>query len=176
MRTFLILTCLANIVFAFCILPWMPEKAAYSFASDGMPNSSMPAIAVAFQTSSQVVVTAIGFFCISFVVFPIIVTHLANLFFIPNHNYWLNESKRPQTVRHFQTFIETIGVGMMFFILIVQWLIFQANLLDPPKMPIVSFVAASSLITIAIIVAIVRLYRSFRLPKEVSETESPTQE
>jgi len=162
MRILFIITCLANIAFAFGSLPWMPNPVANHFAADGTPNGFMPPIADAILMS-----TIVGF--IAFVLLGISFLFQLNLpsycFNMPNRDYWLNEENRPKTMRILSLSIERIGVVTMLWMLYTQWEIFRANQTIPPKLHSEALYGSTILFVIIIIFEVVRLFLAFQMPK-----------
>ena len=165
MRTLFIITCFANIAFAFGTLPWMPEKAAIHFDGNGIPNGwASPITNAVLLSLITVFIGAIIFFC-SFMV-AMIAKHMPEHANIPNRDYWLNEVNRPKTIRRLCVYTEFIGIGTMLIILLAQWEIFRANQMVPPKLPTMgNLLFATILFLIVFAIESVRLYLSFRLPK-----------
>ena len=169
MRTLLIITFLANIAFAFGSLPWQPNPVAVHFSFDGTANRFESPIVSAISMSIFVGIIAAVFIGASALV-PMYATRMPERVNIPNRYYWLNEENRPQTIRRFCFSVERIGIGMMLFILFLQWEIFQAN---RTVSPLIFRDYLLYLFVAYIIFDQVRLYRSFcRLPED-DEPQEP---
>ena len=162
MRTLFIVTILANIVFAFGSLPWMPEKIAVHFSLDGTPNRFEPPIVTAMMMSVTVIFTGAIFLGISLLA-PIMPPNLWNM---PNRDYWLNDENRPQTIRRVCCSLELMGILTMLLFLLLQWEFVRANLIDPPKLSINILHFGLGIYLATITFETVRLCWSFRLPKE----------
>ena len=165
MRTLFIITCLANIAFAFSTLPWMPEKVAVHFGLNGAPDGWDSSISNAIAMSTTVGLLAMIFLSISLSM-PIMPTFCFN---VPNRHYWLNEKKRPQTIRRLRSFLDVTGVGIFLFFLFVQWETFQANQKVPAALNMIEFWTGLGIFFLFIIVESIRLHLVFRLPKEKEE-------
>ena len=161
MRILLIITCLANIAFAFGSLPWMPNPAAVHFGLGGIPDGFMVPITFARSVSYSVGMSTGVFICISL----LMARTPSSLIYIPNRGYWLNKENRPKTLRRLCSFIELCGIVMMLFFLFMQWEIVQANQRVPPKLNGCIYLVFCTL-PVFIAIAFVRLYLSFRLPKD----------
>ena len=160
MRILFITICLANIAFAFGIIPWMPNPMAVHFAADGTPDgfaSPMDNAASMCTLAGFMAAIILGTSWLM-TVFP------SSCFSMPNRDYWMSEERRPETIRRIRSFCELLGVWMMLFFLIVQWQIFQANQTVPPK-PI-NIGLYGGILLFVIIFETVRSFLSFRLPKE----------
>jgi uncharacterized membrane protein len=165
MRILLITTCLANIAFAFGTLPWMPERVAIHFDSNGVPNGFMSPTTTALLLSfivGFVGVTILGCSLLG----AMIAKHMPEHFNIPNREYWLNEENRPKTVRRMCSYVESVGVVTMLVILQVQWEIFKANQMVPPKLEGNNLHIVTGVLLGVIAVYTVYLHWSYRLPKE----------
>ena len=163
MRILLIITCLANIAFAFGTLPWMPERVAVRLASDGSPIAFVGCPIVSAMWSSIAVITMT-------VAFLVASKFSSTLFadgapFMPNRNYWLSEENCPKMVLHIRSFCYSGGFATMLFFFVAQLVFFQANMGAPPMANLVVLFLGISAIPIFIVVAMIRLYISFRLPK-----------
>jgi uncharacterized membrane protein len=166
MRTFLIVTCLANIAFAFGSLLWMPEKIAVHFALDGTVNRFEPPHVSAILMSVIACFITASILGLSFMM-SFIASNSPETFKIPNSDYWFNEENRPKTIRRYCSIIESPGVAIMLFLLLVQWELFRINQTVPPEMPNTEMLMYAGGILLALIVfESVRLFLYFRLPKE----------
>ena len=163
MRILFIITCLANIAFAFGTLPWMPEKVAIHFDANGMPNGWASPIANAILMSLITVIVGATVLGCSFLT-AFCAEHMPEHFNIPNRDYWLNEENRPQTIRRVCSYTELVGIGSMFFMLFIQWDIFRANQVDPVILSDNVWIACGVLF-ILLTIETVRLYLAFRLQK-----------
>jgi len=167
MRILFITICLANIVFAFGSLPWMPNPMGVHFALDGTPDGWGPPLVNALLMSLVVGIMAASILGSSWLI-TIAPSYSFNM---PNRDYWMSEERRPETIRRICSFCELIGVWTMLFFLIVQWQIFQANQTVPPK-PI-SIEPYVGILLFVMIFETVRSLLSFRLPKEKRQLDEP---
>ena len=146
MRTLFIITCLANIAFAFGTLPWMPDAVLISV------------IAVHLGTGVLIgsMLTEMGL----------------ELSYMPNREYYLNEENRPKTIRLYRSFVESIGMGTMILLLFIQWAIgqyFQADVPNLVELGVRNLMIGICVFCAFMIVECMRLYLSFRLPKGKEE-------
>ena len=168
MRILLITTCLANIAFAFGSLPWMPERMAVHFATDGSVNRfDSPIVYAVIMSVVACFVTSIIFGISFFTSFS--TTHMQEFVNIPHRDYWMNEENRPKTVRRLCYTGELIGLGTLLLILLIQWELVRVNLTVPPRQPSISILMYGIGVLLAVIVfENVRVFLSFRLPKSES--------
>ena len=165
MRILLILTCLANVAFAFGSLSWMPNPMANHFDLDGTPNGFMSPAKSALVMSIFCVLG--GGICLGIsLLTPIIPTECINM---PNRDHWLNEENRPKTIRRIRSYTELIGIGTMLFFLLLQWEVFQANQTVPPKLLGSNAWFGYGVLLVVLTIETVRFYFTFRLPKEKSQ-------
>jgi uncharacterized membrane protein len=159
---------LANIAFAFGSLPWMPERMAVHFATDGSVNRFDSSIVYAVIMSVVACFVAAIMFGVSFFT-SFASTHMPESVNIPNRDYWMNEENRPKTIRRLSYPGELIGVGTLLLILLIQWELVRVNLTVPPGQPSISVLMCSTGVLLAVIVfENVRVFLSFRLPKSES--------
>ena len=162
MRILFIITCLANIAFAFGTLPWMPEKVAIHFGLGGMADRFVSPMGNAIEMSLTIGILAGILFGVSLSM-PIMPTSCIN---IPNRNYWLNEENRPQTIRRLRSFLDFVGIGVCLFFLFVQWETFQANQRAPVTLNMIEIWIGMGVFVVFVLVESIRLHLAFRLPKE----------
>ena len=163
MRTLFITLCLANIAFLFGTLPWWPKE--------GTSNE----LAI-HLTIAVLICFGFGFMAAIFLGGSWLMTIASPTdFCVPNREYWTNKENLPQTIRRIRFSFELMGVLLLFFVLILQWELFQfLRAASPDRNPVVLWFADGILVawfTGGILVAAVifenlRLIWSFRLPKE----------
>ena len=163
MRTLFIITCLANIAFAFGTLPWMPEKAAIHFGLDGTADRFVTPMESAIEMSLTIgllVVVLLGIpLSMSMSIMPDFCVN------IPNRKYWLNEKNRPQTIRRLRSFLDFVGIGFCLLFLFIQWENFQANQRVPVELNMTTVWISTGIFVIFVLVESIRLHLVFRLPK-----------
>ena len=169
MRIFLFLTCLANIAFAFGSLPWMPERVANHFDLNGVPNGFMSPIVNALLMSVTTGFMGAIFLGASYLM-VFLAKHMPEFVNIPNRDYWLNEENRPKTVQRLCANVELMGVATMIFMLFLQWEIFRANQMVPPKLEGNSTWIGTGILLVVIAIDIWMLL-SFRLPKSEPQSQ-----
>jgi len=86
-------------------------------------------------------------------------------FNIPNRDYWLNEENRPKTIQRVSGFLVSMGFYTMLFFLAVQWKVFRANQVVPPKSDLTLLLYGGIILVAIITVETVHLCLAFRLPK-----------
>ena len=142
MRTLFIITCIANIAFAFGTLPWMPDAMLISIIAAHLGAGVL--------IGSMLTETGL------------------ELSYMPNREYYLNEENRPKTIRLYRSFVESIGVGVMLLFLFIQWVIgqyFQADVPNLVETGVRNLMIGFITFFVFLIVECVRLHLAFRLPK-----------
>ena len=177
MRTLFVITCFANIAFAFGTLPWMPEKVEYSFYCDGrygrfildedgryvLRYKSVSLLTHAVLMNITIIGVGAIFWGLSLVPFTPITSYGT-----PNRNYWLKEENRPKIFRRARSYCESMGFGVMLVFLSIQWDIFSFNQVTSFHYHTVQDYA--TLIVIAfLIVETIRYVLFLRLPKGKEE-------
>ena len=157
MRILLIIACLANVAFAFGSLPWLPNPMANHFSLNGTPNRFEPPL---INAVAMCVIT--GFIVFMVRCFSKLST---SIYSIPNRDYWLSEYNRPKMIRRLRSFWDSLGFGANLLLLFFQWEMLQANQTIPPHATPFALVYACTALFVFIVVEIIRLYLSFRLPK-----------
>ena len=111
MRTLFIITCIANIAFAFGTLPWMPEKVKVYFGAGDTPHTWISSISNAMQMS--IIVAIIGTIFLGGSLYMAKTKHKPERFFLPYRNYWMNEENRLKTIRRVCFYVEFFGFETM---------------------------------------------------------------
>ena len=161
MRILFILTCLANIAFAFAMVPY---KAGCGEMCCIANVFSKPATICAIVVFIAMVI----FICTS----NWYLSKRVNWWGIPNRDYWLKEENRQDAFEHARFSAAIVGIITMLVVLLGQWIIRQNNFL----LEVVGIVACCSLL-FALVFESVRSYCWYsHAPGDVPEVEPPTQE
>jgi hypothetical protein len=94
------------------------------------------------------------------------------LSYMPNRVYYLNEENRPQTIRRYRSFVESIGIGVMLFFLFIQWVTgqyFQADVPNLVETGVRNLMIGICTFFAFMVIECIRLHLSFRLPKGKEE-------
>lgn len=151
---------LIGVAHSLAVAAQLPPYMASHFGAAGEPNGFAPR--AAFFTAFAL----IGGFTLSALLatsalLSAMPTHLWNL---PNRDYWLAPERRAATVARMQAFISWLAVGLAAFLLGVLELVLAANLDRKPLWNPGLYALLGALLA-GTLFAIVRLYRSFRLPE-----------
>ena len=83
---------------------------------------------------------------------------------LPNRDFWLAEDRRASTYDSIRTFFELLGIVMVAFFTVVNQMVFRANVLRE-NLPTWLFLAVVAAFVAFVIGWVIKLARSFRLPK-----------
>jgi len=83
---------------------------------------------------------------------------------LPNRDFWLAEDRRESTYDSIRTFFELLGIVMVAFFTVVNQMVFRANVLRE-NLPTWLFLAVVAAFVAFVIGWVIKLARSFRLPK-----------
>ncbi len=170
LRLLFIITCMANIAFAFGSLPWVPNPMTVQYSSDGIP-AMPPFVLAGFMgvVTIMVAVITLGFSWLMTQDFP------TESFCIPNRDYWTSEENRPETVRRLRALIEFLGTIAMLFALFIQWETFRVEAAIPPGGDLsMGCCCALAVLIILTIGSFVHLLWIFRLPKSEKSERFPS--
>ncbi len=110
--------------------PSLPEIIATNFGGGGKPQGWMSkSTFILFDTG---LVLLVGFLMFGV---PLLVKNIPHsLVNIPNRHYWLAEGRKEKTVALLHREMGWIFVGFLCFFIVVNHLVFQANLSDPIRL------------------------------------------
>ena len=140
--------------------PLLPERMASHFGASGMPNGWM-AKPQFLEIYAIVLLPALA---LEFWVARRVSTMPAVRLNLPNKDYWLSPERREATFAYFKQFFAWYGCAVLALEVFAMSLAMRANLNPPPMLPtapIISALAAFSLISMG---AVVAMYRRFSMP------------
>jgi uncharacterized membrane protein len=135
----------------------MPQTLASHFGRAGLVNGWQTKFAF-FSTEAAVVVLAS---VISFVVPRILAAAPLSLINVRNKEYWFGPAQRAQTLAYFRAQLAWFGCALLAFLLVVNELVFRANLSYPRRLNTTAFATAMALFLTFVVVWIVRLILRF---------------
>lgn len=140
--------------------PNLGETVSTHFDAFGRPNGFMRKDTfVIFEFALLVLI--LGETLLIPVVIEKLPTRLLNL---PNRDHWLADERREATYGSIRTFFELLGMVMVAFFIVVNQMVFRANVLRE-NLPTWLFLAVVSAFVAFVIAWVIKLARSFRLPK-----------
>ena len=163
MRAVFILLFAANVILSLVSLVLLPPRVAIHFGFGGMADSWAPS-----HVNALFFVAINTVFFLSLYFTPWLVFRFpSRLINLPNKEYWLRSENKTHTVEKFSSLMSEFGSALFLFLLIVQLLTIQANLSQPVKLNEKLFLSALILFILYAIYWCIKLFRAFRLPKEM---------
>lgn len=137
-----------------------PEHVATHFGIGGQPDGWMSKeVSLGFFLVLKTMLFLLMWFT------PVLVTRIPSRWVnLPNKDYWLTESRMPQTKAKMDRSMSEFGAAIMVFFIFVELVVLEANLFDPAQLDERIFLTAMGLYLAYVVVWTVRLYRGFRKP------------
>lgn len=169
MRRLFILIFVANIVLSLVSLALLPPRVAIHFGFGGIADNWAPSyVNTLFFIGTNTFLFFLLYFTPGLVfMFP---TRWINL---PNKDYWLRSENKSRTVEMFSSFMWGFGTALFLFLFAAQLLTIQANLSQPVKLNEKLFLSALILFILYTVYWCVKLFRAFRLPREMENAKRP---
>jgi uncharacterized membrane protein len=169
MRAGFILVFIANVVLSLVSLVLLPSRVAIHFGPGGMANNWAPSYVntLFFIGTNTFLFLSIYFTPRLVFMFP---TKWINL---PNKDYWLRLENKARTVAMFSSLMWEFGIGLFLFLFVVELLAIEANLSQPVRLNEKLFFSALILFLLYTVYWCIRLFRAFRLPREVGSPNKP---
>jgi uncharacterized membrane protein len=169
MRAGFILVFIANVVLSFISFVLLPSRVAIHFGIGGMADNWAPSY---INTLLFIGTNTFLFFSLYFTprlvfMFP---TKWINL---PNKDYWLRFENKGRTVAMFSSLMWEFGTALFLFLFVVELLAIQANLSQPVKLNVKLLFLALILFLLYTVYWCIKLFRSFRLPREMESANKP---
>ncbi|MCX5852398.1 MAG: DUF1648 domain-containing protein [Deltaproteobacteria bacterium] len=162
MRTFFILSFVANLALTLISLDILPYCVAVHFGPGAVPNGW-----------GSKYVSALFFLVIQTVLFfsmyyssRMIFTFPARWMNLPNKDYWLKDENKPRAGEIISKLMWQFGTALFLFLFIVNLLTIQANLSRPVRLDERAFIIALVMFFIFIGYWLISFVRSFRVPGE----------
>jgi uncharacterized membrane protein len=150
-----------TVILSIVYWPQLPEKVASHFGAGGQPNGWMSK--GAFVTFN--IVLQLGLAVVMFgtgVLSRMLPTSMLN---IPNREYWLADERREQTLAETESMLGWIGAGTAVFLLIIFWLVFEANAGEDRTLNATAFwIATVAFIVGLLVYCFVKVAKYYRVP------------
>ena len=160
MRVLFLLSFAANMVLSVVSMFVLPAKVAIHFAVGGMPDNWAPRhVHVLLFTGLELLL-----FVVTNYVPRIIMKLPARWINMPNKDYWLDETRRPEAAALMGSLFWQFGTVLFSFMLVVGVLAVQANLSNPVKLNERVFLTALVLFLLYAACWVVQLILAFRIP------------
>jgi hypothetical protein len=92
---------------------------------------------------------------------------------LPNKGYWLRVENKARTVAMFSSLMWEFGIALFLFLFVVEMLAIKANLSQPVKLNEKLLFSALILFLLYTAYWCIKLFRSFRLPREMEGANKP---
>ncbi len=162
MRKLLVVLFAANLVLAAMSATMLPSRVAIHFGAGGAANgwASNPANALAMAAFQ------VGLFCLFRFSSRWLLRLPPGWISLPNRDYWLAEENRARLAERLDRSMAGFGAGLFAFLLVTGWLVFRANLLDPPRLNTPVFLAALGAFFVFTAWWLISFFRALRIPRE----------
>ncbi len=169
MRAGFILVFIANVVLSLISLLLLPSRVAIHFGLGGMGDNWVPSYV---NTLFFIGTNMFLFFSLYFTprlvfMFP---TKWINL---PNKDYWLRLENKVHTVAIFSSLMWEFSIALFLFFFVVELLAIEANLSQPVRINEKLLFSALILFLLYTVYWCIKLFRSFRLPREMESANKP---
>lgn len=169
MRVVFILVFVANVVLSLISLAILPARVAIHFGRNGMADGWGPNY---INTLIFLATNAFFFFTLYFI--PRLIFMFPKKWInLPNKEYWLRTENKARTVANFSSLMWEFGIALFLFLFVVELLAIEANLSQPIRLNEKLFFSALILFFLYTAYYCIRLFRAFRLPKEVEIPNKP---
>ncbi|MBK8150079.1 MAG: DUF1648 domain-containing protein [Acidobacteria bacterium] len=162
--TKLILFGLIGVFFAQMIFyyPNLGETVATHFDAVGQPNGLMPKrVFMTFEIALLLLLVSEA------LLIPLIIEKVPVRFLsIPNREYWLADERRAETFSSIRSFFEVLGVATVTFFIVVNQLVFRANI-NRENLQVWVFLTIFTVFVVTMSVWLLKFVRRFRIPKRV---------
>jgi len=169
MRAGFILVFIANVVLSLVSLILLPSRVAIHFGLGGMGDNWVPS-----YVNTLFFIGTNMFLFVSFYFTPRLVfmfpTKWINL---PNKDYWLRLENKARTVAMFSSLMWEFGIALFLFLFVVELLAIEANLSQPVRINEKLLFSALILFLLYTVYWCIKLFRSFRLPREIENANKP---
>jgi len=164
-----ILVFIANLMLALVSLAFLPSRVVIHFGLGGMADNWAPSYV---NTLFFIGTSTFLFFSLYFT--PRLVFMFPEKWVnLPNKGYWLRLENKARTVTMFSSFMWEFGTALLLFFFVVELLAIQANLCEPVRLNEKLFFSALILFLLYTVYWCIKLFRAFRLPREVETANKP---
>lgn len=161
-RTVFILTFIANVLLAIASLAILPSRVAIHFGRGGLPDGWAPSYV---NTLLFLGINTVLFCSLYFT--PRLVDRVpAKWINLPNKDYCLQPVNKPRLEGMFSGYMWQFGTVLFIFLSAIGLLTIQANLSQPVRLDEKLFFTVLAIFLVFTVYWCIRLFRSFRIPKE----------
>ena len=167
MRAGFIMVFITNVLLSLVSLILLPSRVAIHFGLGGMGDNWVPS-----YVNTLFFIGTNMFLFVSFYFSPRLVfmfpTKWINL---PNKDYWLRLENKARTVAMFSSLMWEFGIALFLFLFVVELLAIEANLSQPVRINEKLFFSALILFLLYTVYWCIKLFRSFRRPREMENAK-----
>jgi uncharacterized membrane protein len=168
-RAGFILVFIANVVLSLVSLILLPSRVAIHFGPGGMANNW----ALSYVNTLFFIGTNTFLFFLLYFTPRLVFMFPSKWINLPNKDYWLRVENRARTVAIFSSLMWEFGIALFLFLFVVELLAIEANLSQPVRLNEKLFLSALIIFLLYTGYWCIRLFRAFRLPKEMESTNKP---
>ncbi len=169
MRAGFILVFIANVVLSLVSLILLPSHVAIHFGPGGMANNWAPS----YINTLFFIGTNMFLFFSLYVTPRLVFMFPAKWINLPNKGYWLRLENKAHTVARFSSLMWKFGIALFLFLFVVELLAIEANLSQLVRLNEKLFFSALILFLLYTVYWCIKLFRSFRLPREMESANKP---
>ena len=169
MRAGFILVFIANVVLSLISLILLPSRVAIHFGPGGMGDNWVPS----YVNTLFFIGTNMFLFFSLYVTPRLVFMFPPKWINLPNKDYWLRLENKAHTVAMFSSLMWEFGIALFLFLFVVELLAIEANLSQPVRLNEKLFFSALILFLLYTVHWCIKLFRAFRLPREMESTSKP---
>ncbi len=162
MKLLLFVSLIIGLLLQFYYFNNMPAEVAHNFGEKGAPNSWLTKDAYILFSSLSLLGCSLIFLLIDTLLKKVPAKYIN----FPYKNYWLTEQRRPDAFKRMAKWTDFFGIILNMFLLMTFFLVFQANMVNPPQLNNSLFFTSLLLFLSVTIVWIISLYISFKPPQD----------
>ena len=164
-----ILVFIVNVVLSLVSLVLLPSRVAIHFRLGGMADNWAPS-----YVNTLFFIGTNAFLFLSLYFTPRLVFMFPPKWInLPNKDYWLRLENKTRTVAMFSSLMWEFGIVLFLFLFVVELLAIEANLSQPVRLNEKLFISALILFLLYTVYWCIKLFRSFRLPREMGSPNKP---
>ncbi len=169
MRGVFILVFIANVVLSVLSLILLPPRVAIHFGFSGTADNWAPS----YVNTLFFIGTNMFLFFLIYITSRLTFRFPAKWINLPNKEYWLRTENKAHTAAMFSSLMWEFGIALFLFLFAVQLLTIQANLSQPVRLDEKLFLSALILFILYTFYWCIKLFKAFRLPKEMEDAKKP---
>ena len=161
MKILLVVSLVIGLILQYHFFQNLPAEVAHNFGEGGIPNSWLTKNAYILFSSLSLIGCSLIFLLID-TLLKKVPSRFINF---PYKSYWLTEQRRKDAFRRMTKWTDFFGIVLNMFLVMTFFLVFQANMVDPPQLNNTIFLTTLVLFLSITAVWIIALYITFRPPQ-----------